>query len=108
MTTILTPLERALIELVAAENWPGFRIDGLYVKKRENTGVGRYTSLEDSHKQQLNDGDYGAQGWLLEMEGIKHGLGFVVNVSAGAINYLEIAVYGNESWDGVERIWKLV
>lgn len=108
MMALLTPLESALVELVATENWPGFRIDRLRVKRRENTGVGRYTSLEDEHHQQLRDGDYGAQGWLLEMDGIKHGLGFVVNVSAGIINYLEIAVYGDEHWDGVERTWKLV
>ena len=108
MATLLTPLESALVELVATENWSGFRTDGLCVQKRENTGVGRYTSLEDKYKQQLQDGDYGAQGWFLEMEGIKHGFGFVVNVSAGAINYLEIAVYGDERWDGVERKWELV
>ncbi|HMG76426.1 MAG TPA: hypothetical protein VK582_23325 [Pyrinomonadaceae bacterium] len=108
MTEPLTPLERALVELVASENWSGFRTDGLRVKKRENTGVGRYTYLEDQYKQRLPDGTYGAQGKLLEMEGIKNGLAFVVDVSGNSINYEEIATYGDESWDGVERPWRIV
>ena len=104
----LTPLERELVELVAAENWDGFRTDGLRVVRRENTGAGRYTYFEDEYKQYLHDGTYGAQGKLLEMDEVKCGLAFVIDVSAGSINYLEIAVYGNESWDGVERAWRLV
>src|SRR6266702_7516939 len=105
MSAPLTPLESALVKVVASENWCGFRTDGLRAKRRENTGVGRYTYLEDELKQPLPDGTYGAQGRLLEMDGIKNGLAFVVEVSAGSINYLEIAVYGDESWDGVERTW---
>lgn len=108
MTERLTSLERALVEAVAAENWRGFRTDGLRVTRRETTGFGRYTYLEDDYKQELPDGTYTAQGRLIEMEGIRDGLAFVVDVSAGSINYLEIAVYGNQNWDGVERPWALV
>ena len=108
MTSPLSPLERALVELVASENWKDFRVDALQVSRRENTGAGRYTYFEDMLNQVLRDGTYAAQGKLLQMDGVKDGLAFVVDVSGGLINYLEIAVYGNESWDGVERAWQIL
>ncbi len=108
MTSPLSPLERALLELVASENWHDFQIDALQVRRLENTGAGRFTYFEDKDKQVLRDGTYTAQGRVLQMEGVKDGLAFMVDVSAEHINYLEIAVYGNESWDGVERKWKIV
>ena len=104
----MSPLERALLELVAAENWSGFRVDTLRVKQRQDTGAGRYTYLEDDQRQALLNGTYTAQGKLLQIEGVKDGMAFMVDVANGIINYLEIAVYGNESWNGVERAWKIV
>ncbi len=50
MNTSVSPLEQAVIGLVAAENWPGFRVDGLRVKRRENSGAGRNTYLDDQCK----------------------------------------------------------
>lgn len=108
MTALLSPLERALVELVASENWQDFRVDALQVRRRENTGAGRYTYFEDRLKQVLPDGTYTAQEKFLQMDGVKDGLAFVVDISKGAINYLEIAVYGNEGWDGVERAWQIL
>jgi hypothetical protein len=103
----LSSLERALVHLVARENWSGFRMDGLLVTRRENTGVGRYTHFDDRHQQPLPDGCYAAQGKLLEMEGIPHGMMFVVHVARGFIDYLEIATYVG-AWDGIERAWTIV
>lgn len=108
MTASLSPLERALVELVASENWQNFQIDALQVRRRENTGAGRYTYFEDRLKQVLRDGTYTAQGKFLQMEGVRDGLAFMVDISGGLINYLEIAVYGNEGWDGVERTWQIL
>lgn len=107
LTEPMSPLEQATISLVVAENWPGFRVDGLRVKRRENTGAGRYTYLEDQYTQALPDGTYAAQGKLLEMVGVPSGMAFLVDVSAGLINYIELAVYGHEGWDGVEREWRI-
>ncbi len=107
MTEPMSPMEQSIIALVATENWPGFRVDGLRVKRRENNGAGRYTYLEDQYKQALSDGTYTAQGKLLEMVGVPSGFAFLVDVSAGIINYIEIAVYGHEGWDGVEREWRI-
>lgn len=42
MNTALTALERAVIQLVADQHWPNFRLDQLEVTSRECTGVGRY------------------------------------------------------------------
>jgi hypothetical protein len=108
MTTPMSPLEQATVALVATENWPSFRVDGLRVKRRENSGAGRYTYLEDQYKQVLPDGIYAAQGKLLEMGGVPSGMAFLIDVSDGLINFIELAVYGNEGWDGVEREWRLI
>jgi hypothetical protein len=108
MSSPLSPLERALIELVASENWHGFRTDSLAVTRRENTGAGRYVYIADERAQKLPNGTYAAQGRLLEMAGVPSGLAFMVDVSGERINYLEIAVYGDEGWDGVERSWRIV
>jgi hypothetical protein len=104
----LTQMERTILELVSAENWPGFRLDGIVVVRRENTGAGRFTYLQDLNRQPLQDGTYGAQERLLELEGVRDGAAFVVDVTNNTIGHIEIAVYGNESWDGVERGWRIM
>jgi len=104
----LTSLELTCIELVAKNNWPMFRVDGLRAIRRENTGVGRYVHLEDELRQQLVDGVYGPEsGRTVEMSGVEYGLDFVVDVSSGRINYLELVTSGNDGWDGVERDWRI-
>ena len=108
MDTPLTPLERVLVDMIAAENWNNFRVDGIHAIRRENTGAGRFTYLEDSFGQRLRDGSYTAQGRLLEIEGVRDGLAFVIDVRDGKLRYLELAVYGNEGWDGVERRWRIL
>jgi len=105
-TSPLTPLERTCIELVAGDNWHGFRVDGIRASRRESTGVGRFVHLEDLHHQPLVDGTYGARGATIQMEGLRHGLDFVIDVSSSRINYLEL-VSSDEAWDGVERQWRI-
>jgi len=41
------------------------------------------------------------------MTGIPHGLMAVAAVTGHRLDQLEIAVYGNESWDGEERNWSI-
>lgn len=107
MSLPLSSLERTIVEIVAKENWSAFRVECLRVKKREDTGVGRYVHFEDTCEQTLVDGTYGAQGRIVEMEGIKRGLYFVIEVSSSRIDYLELVTGGDDSWDGVEREWKI-
>jgi hypothetical protein len=107
MTTDLTPLERAVIRLTAAENWPDFRDPGVRVTRRENTGVGRFTYLEDAYGHVLRDGFYSANGRLIEIPGLKIGLGFEVAVTNGRLEYIEFVLYGDETWDGSEEGWRI-
>jgi hypothetical protein len=107
MSEPLTPLERELFRLTAEEHWPGFRMEGLRVTKRENTGVGRYVYLDDTNRQPLAAGDYGAQNRLIEMDGIRNGMSWVVHVSAGRPMYIEMFTF-DDPWDGIERAWKVV
>lgn len=107
MTLPLSPLERAVVEFVATRHWPGFRVDEVAVSRREDTGVGRYIYFEDEGDQPLVDGSYSADGHFIEMEGIPNGIFFVIEVSNSRISYLELVTCGNDSWDGVERGWKI-
>lgn len=104
----LSPLELKCIELVAQHHWTNFRIDGLRVKHRETTGVGRYVYLEDALNQRLSDGEYGPEpGRTIQMAGLEHGLDFVVAATSGRIDYLELVTASNAGWDGEERDWRV-
>ncbi len=108
MSNALTTLERELVARTAQDNWPGFQTDRLQVIKRENTGAGRYVYLKDDREQDLPDGTYSVEGQMIEMAGVRNGLGFAIDVSASRINYVELFTFGNEDWDGIERQWKVV
>jgi len=108
MTSELTPLEQACVALVASENWPEFRLDGLRVTRRENTGVGRYVHVADGHQQQLKDGVYETQQHAIEMIGLRLGLDFAVAVVNSRIDHLELVTAGADGWDGIEREWKVI
>jgi hypothetical protein len=107
MNNALTPLEFAIIQLVADQNWPNFRVGELEVTSREFTGVGCYTHFRDLAEQKLVDGSYGAGLHFVEMEGVPNGLFFVVEVDRSRIAYLEVVSAGDDTWDGVERTWKI-
>jgi len=85
----------------------GFRIDELEVTKRECTGVGRYTHFVERAKQHLPDGSYAACTRFIKMEGVPNGLFFTVEVVNSGISHLEIVSCGADSWDGVERAWRI-
>ena len=103
-----TDLERAVVEVVARENWGEFRTDALRVVNRENTGAGRYTYLADEREQALTDGSYSAQGRMIELRGVRNGLGFVVEVVNSRISHIELFAFGNDEWDGSESDWKII
>lgn len=104
----LTELEREIMEMVARENWGAFRTDTLSVVRRENTGAGRYTYLADGNEQVLPDGSYSAQGRMVEVRGVRNGLGFVVEVANSRISHIELFTFGNDEWDGSESDWKII
>lgn len=108
MSLPLSPLELAIVELVASEKWRGFNPEHLRVLRREDTGVGRYVYFEDQKSQDLADGSYAAGTKFVEMEGIRYGLFFEIVVTNSRIDYLELVTCGGDSWDGVERHWRIV
>ena len=107
MTKRLTPLEKAIVGIVAEHNWPGFHVNQLEVTRRENTGVGRYTYLIDHSGQSVTDGSYGAGTHFIEMEGVPNGLFFIIEVKNSHVSYIEIVSSGTDSWDGEERAWRV-
>lgn len=101
----LTPLERTCLELIAREHWPGFRLDGIRAVRREATGVGRFTYLEDANHQVLEDGVFETAERAIEMEGLRLGLDFAAAVISSKLDHLELVTAGGDGWDGVERAW---
>lgn len=82
--------------------------EGICVRRRENTGSRRYVDLYAEDEVQLDDGYLDLGGRFIEMEGVPNGLMAVVAVRHHRIDQLEIAVYGNDPWDGEEREWSIM
>jgi hypothetical protein len=53
------------------------------------------------------DGHLDLGGKYIRMSGVPHGLMAVVAVRGGKPVQLEIVVYGDVSWDGLERTWAI-
>ena len=67
-----------------------------------------YVDLDAEGDVQLDDGYLDFGGRFIDMTGVSNGLMAVVAVKGGRIHQLEIAVYGNDPWDGEEREWSIV
>jgi hypothetical protein len=104
-----SPLEAALLNafyrLYGARGFPA--PEKVRVRNRENTGAGRYVDLHVEVGSELDDGYLDLGGQFIEMEGVPNGLMAVVHVKDHRPNQLEIAVYGNDPWDGHERKWSI-
>ena len=105
-----TPLEAALLKefhrLYEARGFPA--PEQVRVRSRENTGAGRYVDLDtDVMESELDDGYLDLGGRFIEMEGMPNGLMAVVRIKDHRTDQLEIAVYGNDPWDGQEREWSI-
>lgn len=104
-----SPLERALLrtfhKLYGDRGFPA--PDRIRVCSRENTGAGRYLDLHVEVETELDDGYLDLGGQFIEMEGVPSGLMAVVHVTDHRPDQLEIAVYGDDPWDGQERQWSI-
>jgi hypothetical protein len=74
---------------------------------RDNTGAGRYVTLQCLDPCEMEDGYLDLGGRFVEMPGVAAGLMAVVRVSGGRPAELEIAVFGEAHWDGEERQWTI-
>lgn len=110
MVTQVSPLEAALLaafhEIYKERGFPS--PDLVHVRRRENTGSGRYVDLESSEVTQLDDGYLDLPGRFIEMLRVPNGLMAVACIKNHRLQQLEISVYGDDPWDGEERDWKII
>ncbi len=110
----MNTLEVALLEAILEENkgkYP-FLISHfplLKVNNREYTGVGLYSNFEyTSPIQESSINDLISSEKELTIKGIKHPLSYVLDISNGRINHLEIVTNGNEKWNGKFETFSLL
>jgi hypothetical protein len=105
-----SPLEAALLavfhELYGDCGFPA--VDKVRVRRRENTGAGRYIDLETADEVRLDDGYLDLKGRYIEMSGVPNGMMAVARVKDHRVQQIEISVYGEDPWDGEEREWTIV
>jgi hypothetical protein len=103
-----SPLEAALlVRFYDLHGTDGFPPPSVFrVRKRENTGVGRYVDF-DPLDTQLDDGYLDLGGGYIEMEGVPDGMMAVVAIRSHRVQQMEIVAYGLVPWDGNEREWKI-
>lgn len=84
----------------------------LKVKSRENTGVGMYVNfyyvLEGESLIPFEEDDIVlSSDKILELDVLKYGLNYELNITKGRIDFLELVTNG-ESWDGNFKEFKFV
>ncbi|MSP95159.1 MAG: hypothetical protein EXR00_07775 [Alphaproteobacteria bacterium] len=82
--------------------------ENIAVRRRENTGAGRYVDLASADTLTIEDGYLDLAGRYIRMSGVPNGLMAVVAIQHGKLDQLEIATYGDVSWDGEERTWAII
>jgi len=101
----LNKLEKSILERLATK-YPNikFQIPSLEVQSREITGVGMYINL--SYRNPIGkmldleiDNASISTNETIEIEGLKYGLGYEVDVTDGKLKFIELVTYGEE-WDG--------
>jgi hypothetical protein len=101
----LSVIERRLVEEILKQHGDVYdrlanQIDGLRVVSREPTGVGAYVNFSSLGlvEDEIIDTELGFRGEI-KIEGIPLGVGCVLAVTAGRLDYLELFVYGDVTWD---------
>ncbi len=110
MSTSLTPLELDLLgRFYARYKQYGFpKVASLRVKSRETSCAGRLIYLEHDGYMSDRDGNLGLGRYSqFEMQGVRAGFSFSVQLKDGKVDYLEFVVNGDEEWDGTESSWRV-
>jgi hypothetical protein len=109
----LNTLEIALLEAIIEENKGEYpfltsHFPLLRVNNREYTGVGLYSNFEYlSPIQATSINGIITSKKELVVKGIKNPLSYVLDITNGKINYLEVVTNGNEDWNGNADIFEL-
>lgn len=101
----LNKLEKSILERLATK-YPDIKlhIPFLKVRSREITGVGMYInffyckSIEKTFDFEIDNASISTNE-TIEIEGLKYGLGYEVDITNGRINFIELVTYGEE-WNG--------
>ncbi len=107
----LNDLEITLLERISLK-YPSIKkhIPFLEVSGREFTGVGMYVnfcytkSIDDIPKLEISDGSLSTNE-NINIDGLKYGLGYEVDITNGMIKFIELITYGEE-WNGEFRDYK--
>ena len=111
MSTSLTPLELDLLgRFYTRYKQYGFpAVASFRVKSRETSCAGRFTYLENDGYMSDYDGDLGLGKYSqFEMDGVRYGFSFSVQLKDGKVDFLEFVVNGDEEWDGSESDWRVL
>lgn len=103
----LTPLETDVLHALHTEfEDAGFPSpDRIAAVEGENTGTGRFTDL--ASEAVIAQPSPCALSWIIRMDGLQHGLGALVFLADGKMQTLELHLWGDDGWDGVERPWEI-
>ena len=115
MAKELNELELAIIKEISRFNMRNAflkeHLPYLKVKSREETGVGMYVNFEyismDSSIVKSNKDMVLSSNKMLEIDGLKYGLNYELNIIKGKIVFLELVTNG-ELWDGKFRHFKFI
>ncbi|SFH84302.1 hypothetical protein [Halpernia frigidisoli] len=86
-----------------------FHLDFLKVSERKITGVGLYVNFEYVNPK-IDFEDINvlfSNEENIEIQKLKHGIGYVIDVTDGKILYIEFITYG-ENWDGKFDEYKII
>ncbi|MBK8909918.1 MAG: hypothetical protein IPM61_01175 [Chlorobi bacterium] len=110
----LNELEKAILSKLSVK-YPAIQehMPFLRVLNREITGVGMYVNfcyVKDPQVSipclEISDGCISTNE-NIEIQGLKYGIGYEVDVSDGKIKFIEFITYGEE-WDGVIKDYRFI
>ena len=100
----MNALEKAILDRIS-EKYLSVKdhLPYVEVRSRENTGGGMFVNLSYRHLDEnlirLKDGMLSTNE-ILTLDGLENGLGFVLDVTNGLLNFIELFTYGEETWEG--------
>lgn len=114
----LNDLEHAILDVIIKANHTKYsklarQLPCLKVKSREFTGVGAYVNFDlsqcsdDAFESSAGDGLLSADQHA-QLDSLANGLGFVLDVTGGRLNYLELFTFGDEHWNGKYKFFEIV
>ncbi len=106
----LNDLELILLDGLV-KKYPSLKVHIPYLKVvyREITGVGMYVNFKyvnfESQSEKINMLFSNQEN--IKIKNLKHGLGYVIDITNGEIKYIEFITYG-ENWDGNVSGFKII